>query len=213
MPTNTTLPWEKRLIGELLEVMREQGKAKLEHDGPEPYMTKSDLLRFKHCLDEVKSAFEQEFGPKVKKDPRSMWPFNDHTVKLSPMFEAVFMEIKDNYELKPRGDAKIKAAIKNAGGRPYDKMSYGPQDLGDAVVQPDTQVIGATLGKSKRTVEREIGKMVKAGIIVPLKTARNEPSLYVIGTLGQFLGGNLKVNYFINATSRRDEIRKALEDL
>ena len=213
MPLNTKLDWEKQLIEELLKVMRKQAQYQLKDIGPEPYMTKTDLRRFIHSLDEVKAAFEMEFGPKVKKDPRSMWPFNDHTIKLSPNFEDVFRSILDHDELKPRGDEKIKKLIRDADGRPYNSKGYGNNEFGDAVVQPNKDVIASTIGKSPRTVEREIKNMVDAGILVPLKTARNEPNLYVIGILAPYAGNNVMVRPFINMKARRDDIRTALKKL
>lgn len=213
MASNTKLGWEEHLIDELLKVMRGQAKHQLKDTGPEPYMTKTDLRRFGHALDEVKAIFENEFGPKVKKDPRSMWPFNDHTIKLSPNFEAVFKSIMENDELKPRNDEKIKQLIKNAGGRPYDTRAYGDNDRGDAIVQPNKAVIANQIGKTPRTVEREIKRMVDTGILVPLKTARNEPNLYVIGKLAPYMGNNVTVRHFINMKSRRDEITAGLRKL
>lgn len=212
MASNTKLKWEEDLVEELLEVMRATARAQLNTMGPEPYLTKTDLRKLIYSLDEVKARIEQEFGEKIKTDPRSMWPFNDHTIKLSPNFEAVFRSILENDELKPRSDGKIKQLIKEAGGRPYSKKGYGDYDVGDAVVQPNKNVIATQIGKSPRTVEREIKNMVDTGILVPLKTARNTPNLYVIGVLVPFLRGAM-IRPYINMNARRDDIRAALGKL
>jgi hypothetical protein len=213
MASNTKLKWEQDLVEGLLEVVRNAARGQLKTTGPEPYLTKTDLRKLAYSLDEVKALVGQEFGSQVKTDPRSMWPFNDHTIKLSPNFEDVFRSILENDELKPRNDQKIKKLIKDAGGRPYNSKGYGGNDVGDAVVQPNKDVIATQIGKSPRTVEREIKRMVDAGILIPLKTARNEPNLYVIGVLAPYAGNNAMVRPFINMTSRRDEIRSALQEL
>jgi hypothetical protein len=141
-----------------------------------------------------------------------MWPFNDHTIKLSPNFEDVFLSILKNDELKPRRDERIKKIIKDAGGRPYNSKEYGNSDVEDAVVQPNKSVIATQIGKSSRTVEREIKHMVDAGILIPLKTARNEPNLYVIGILAPYASSAM-IRPFINMKIRRDDIRSRLEKL
>ena len=212
MASNTKLKWEKNLVEELLEVVRNAARGQLKTTGPEPYLTKTDLRKLGYSLDEVKALVEQEFGSQVKTDPRSMWPFNDHTIKLSPNFEDVFRSILENDELKPRSDQKIKKLVKDAGGRPYSRRGYGDNDVGDAVVQPNKDVIAKQIGKSPRTVEREIRYMVDAGVLVPLKTARNEPTLYVIGVLAPY-AGTAMIRPFINMTARRDDIRSRLEQL
>jgi hypothetical protein len=158
MASNTKLKWEQDLVEGLLEVVRNAARGQLKTTGPEPYLTKTDLRKLAYSLDEVKALVGQEFGSQVKTDPRSMWPFNDHTIKLSPNFEDVFRSILENDELKPRNDQKIKKLIKDAGGRPYNSKGYGGNDVGDAVVQPNKDVIATQIAENGRARNQAHGR-------------------------------------------------------
>lgn len=213
MSTQTKSGWEQGLLAEVLGAIRTSANGRINDVGPDRVMSKADFARIKNVLDEAKASFELEYGDKVNNKTLGMWPFTDDSIKLPPKFEAVFMEVYDYYKLYPYSDDEIKAKIEKAGGRPYNHWGYGKGDYGDLVVEPDVKMIAAKLGCAPKTVRRELNKMVEAGILFELKTARNKPSMYVIGTLGKMPPNMHKRNPFINRRDRREGIKAVLEQL
>ncbi|WP_022660490.1 hypothetical protein [Paucidesulfovibrio longus] len=183
MADHTVKTWERELLDDLPAPLRAAADLRLRDNlGPDPVLTKTDFTHIESALDALKSMFQEEYGGRIRKSTRSMWPFNDDSANLPPKFEQVFLYILKN-ALTGKTEDKVKRAIEKAGGRPYTKHDYGNNDYGDTVVQPDTKIIGTALGCDARTVQREIEKMVKVGVLKPLKSARNAKRMYAIGTL------------------------------
>lgn len=213
MSSHTKSGWEQGLLAALIAAVRTSANGQINDIGPDRVMSKADYARIKNALDEAKATFQLEYGDKVNKRTRGMWPFNDDSIKLPPKFEAVFMEVYDYHKLYPYSEDEIKDKIEQAGGRSYNHRGYDKDDYGDLVIEPDKKIIAAKLGCTPETVNRELAKMVKAKILFPLKTARNKPNMYVIGTLGKAPGNMHKRKPFINRTDRREEIKAVLEQL
>ncbi len=213
MPAYKNNEWQKHLLAELLEAIRNETTERMKNPSPEPHLTKTDFERIQHVLDEAKSVFQEEYKDKIKASTQGMWPFNTPAIKLPPKFEAVFMEIYKHHLLYPHTDSEVKAAIKGAGGRPYNRKGYDKDDYGDLVVKPDKKLIASQLGCKEKTVTRELTKMVKVGVLKPLTTPRNRPGMYIIGTLGRPYANMPKRRPFIQRTDLREGITAALEKL
>lgn len=205
--------FQNPILWDVLQIMRNAAQNSMKEIGPTKYMTKTDFERLKGVLDEAKTVIEHEFGDKVSKSKRGIAMFNDPSIKFPPKLKPVFMEIYEFHTLHPYSDRDVKAKIKAAGGREYNHKGYGKDDYGDLVVEPDKKVIASKLGCTVKTVTRQINIMTKVGILIPLKTARNKPGMFIIGTLGKAPGNMHKRKPFIQRGDKKESIKKGLQEL
>lgn len=161
---------------------------------------------------EVKKVFERVMKEEIerfhtdKKRPLK-WPLNDKklkvTKKLSEFYPHLMKYIID------RKDEKGQALIEAAGGEPFRRDPIDNK-YGNCVIRINAPQLRKDVGKSRETVFRRLRELVAAGVLVPLRTARNQPGLYVIGDwMANHMGG-YRIWERLNRVALRDEIKNGL---
>jgi len=174
-----------------------EGKALFIHDG--------HYRKVKKIFEKVQ---EDSIGRFHTDQPRQKsWPFNDSKLVVKEKFALFYDEIRRH--TISYNDSEGNELIELAEGRPYSREKGTDNKFGNVVLKADIPAIMQNTGLGKSSVHLYFRKLVAAGVLIKLNTARNRTGLYVIGDWQKTLQ-SYKINWRLNRQEFRDELTKGL---
>jgi len=161
----------------------------------------------------VRKIFETVMADEIKrfhthKPKRKTWPHNDRKLKVKKQFIEFYPALKRHFI--DRRDEEGQAIIESAGGKPFCRQPDSNNKYGNVVIRCNIRQLMKDTGKSRETVFRRFRELTAAGVLIKLKTAGNESSLYVIGDWQMGRNGGYIVNERLNRLELREKIKAEL---